>query len=367
VAAEWDHLAAQLSPRTPFTSALWNQIWWKHYRSSRLMVRDDLFLHAVRDGSGALVAVAPMMLTVRPARGPLQGRLLQCFGADRNITEIRGIVCRPQDQAPAIRALAGHFSGSGACWDWIDWGGFREDGTASEALEGSRVVGWERRNPSYYLPLPATWEEFRGGLGRNIKESLRKCYNSLKRDQHTFTLRVVESPLQTPRALEVFFRLHRARARSDAKLKHTDVFSDRRDRAFLSEYALAMAERGQLRIFQMEIAGNVVATRVGFLLGQELYLYYSGYEPEWGKYSVMTTVVAEAIKWAIERGLRSVNLSTGQDVSKTRWNPQEVTFRSAIQVTSGWRSEAAFGAYHRLSQVGVQDSLLGKISRMIRR
>ena len=69
----------------------------------------------------------------------------------------------------------------------------------------------------------------------------------------------------------------------------------------------------------------MVASRVAFVLGDELYLYFSGYEPEWSRYSVMTTTVAESIKWAIERKMRVVNLSTGTDVSKTRWGPTSYT------------------------------------------
>jgi CelD/BcsL family acetyltransferase involved in cellulose biosynthesis len=365
--SEWEALDAQLSPRTPFTGPLWNRLWWKHYRSRRLLVRDELFLHIARDDHGTLMAVAPMMLTRRPSRGLLQGRVVQCFGADRNITEIRGIICRPEDQAQAMNALARHFSVSDLGWDWIDWGGIREDGTVPDCLEDGSLLGWERQSPDFYLALPATWEELRRRMGRNLKESLRKCYNSLKRDGHAFQLRVVESPAETPAALQIFFRLHRARAHSTTPPKHTDVFHSGKDQAFLTEYALTMAERNQLRIFQLEIRGQVVATRLGFLLGDELYLYYSGYDMRWARYSVMTTTVTEAIKWAIERRLRIANLSTGHDVSKARWHPQSINFRSAIQVSRAWRSRAAFRAYHRLSEIGAQDSLLGKISRIVRR
>jgi Acetyltransferase (GNAT) domain len=332
-----------------------------------LLVRDELFLHVARDDQGTLMAVAPMMLTRRPSRGLLQGRVVQCFGADRNITEIRGVICRPDHQALTMNALARHFSTSDLGWDWIDWGGIREDGAVPDCLEEGGLMGWERQSPDFYLSLPSTWEELRAGMGRNLKESLRKCYNSLKRDGHTFRLRVVESPGETPAALETFFRLHRARAHAGVAPKHTDVFHSRKDRAFLTDYALAMAERKQLRIFQLEIGDQVVATRLGFLLGDELYLYYSGYDMRWARYSAMTTAVTEAIKWAIERRLRIINLSTGHDVSKARWHPLSINYRSAIQVSRAWRSRAAFRAYHRLSELGAQDSLLGKIFRIVRR
>lgn len=367
IAREWDTLDAQLFPRTPFTGALWNQLWWKHYRSARLMVRDELFVHTVRDTRGDLVAVAPMMLTRRPSAGPVQGRVIQCFGADRNITEIRGIVCRPQDDAAALGALARSFTTGVAGWDWIDWGVLREDGTGGEEVARAGGLGWERRLPSYYLPLPPSWDELRGRLGRNIKESLRKCYNSLRRDGHAFELRVVDRADQVDPALETLFQLHRERADSNARCKHTNVFDTPRDRAFLTEYVREVARRGQLRLFQLIIAGKVVATRLGFQLDDDLYLYYSGYDMAWARYSVMTTLLAEAIKWAISRRLRLVGLSTGEDVAKTRWSPESVIYRSAVQLGPGWRARAAFGAYDRLAQLGTQDSWLGNLSRRIRR
>jgi CelD/BcsL family acetyltransferase involved in cellulose biosynthesis len=87
-----------------------------------------------------------------------------------------------------------------------------------------------------------------------------------------------------------------------------------RARKFFADYAGHTASRGQLRIFHIAIAGNVVATRIGFVFGRDLYLYYTSYDPAWGKYSIMTTVTAKAIKCAIQHGLKIVNLSTGNDV-----------------------------------------------------
>jgi hypothetical protein len=59
----------------------------------------------------------------------------------------------------------------------------------------------------------------------------------------------------------------------------------------------------------------------------------------------MTTTVAEAIQYAILHGMKSVNLSTGNDVSKTRWNPVEVVTRQALLVSPCWRAELARDVY----------------------
>jgi hypothetical protein len=102
--------------------------------------------------------------------------------------------------------------------------------------------------------------------------------------------------------LATFFELHAERSLAANLPPHANVFTRQPARDFLLEYAQRMAERYQLRIFQLVIGGEVVATRVGFVLGNELYLYYSGYRVAWAQHSVMTTVVAESIKWAIQTG-----------------------------------------------------------------
>ena len=76
-----------------------------------------------------------------------------------------------------------------------------------------------------------------------------------------------------------------------------------------------------------------------------LYLYYSGYDPTYARYSVMTTVVAEAIKFAIANGFRTVNLSTGSDESKLRWKPRVRIYREASLVSPSLRGAVAHDSY----------------------
>ena len=159
-----------------------------------------------------------------------------------------------------------------------------------------------------------SWDEFRGKLRRNIRESLRHCYNSLKRDGHPFELRVAADPANVRGAVDRFLELHVLRSALKHTVSHPNRFASRVSCDFLHDICATMAERGALRIFQLQIRGEIVATRIGFVVGNSLYLYYSGFDPAWSKYSVMTTTVAEAIKYAIAHGLTGVNLSTGQDV-----------------------------------------------------
>ena len=344
---EWEVLAAGIAPWTPFTTPTWNLTHWKHFRRSQLMVRDVLHGYVLRDGVGRLVAIAPMMLTLHPGYGPVRLRELHYFGADPNVTEIRGIICRPEDERAAVSALTEVLGKAYGSWDLLHWGGLRRDEKACADVMAATTLVAERTIPDFYIELPQTFDALRAQLPRNTKEALRKCYNSLKRDGHVFDFDVITRPEDVDAALDVFFRLHTARADADYGVVHPDAFIEPKVQGFLRDYAVASARRGELRIFRLRIAGLVVAMRIGFCSGDELYLYYSGHLPDWGRYSVMTTTVAEALKWAIGAGVKRVNLSIGRDRSKLRWRPTEVPFWEAFQSAPTVRGRLMAGLFRR--------------------
>ncbi len=96
------------------------------------------------------------------------------------------MLCVPELREACYRAVMAALDASPRDWDWIAW----EDGGHGPALFQGRT----RRKSAYVLALPDSWDEFKKRLRRNIKESLRKCYNSLKRDGLSFRLEVLTEP-----------------------------------------------------------------------------------------------------------------------------------------------------------------------------
>src|SRR5207245_7509299 len=132
-------------------------------------------------------------------------RCIAFLGVDKNVTELRGLICRPEREASVVRALLAHFMARRDEWDWFAWDGVRRDGEAYRVLAETEGFEWRGETIDYVLSLPSTWEALRATRSRNIKESLRKCYNSLKRDNHRFGFRVVSDAAELPAALERFF------------------------------------------------------------------------------------------------------------------------------------------------------------------
>ncbi|MBU8895069.1 hypothetical protein DRW03_02260 [Corallococcus sp. H22C18031201] len=365
--SDWQRLAQAHGGGVPFTTWEWNATWWAHFRERRVSVRDGLFVLALRDASGALVAVAPLMRTERPGMGPLRARVLQFFGADPNVTELRGIVRDPAHEREVYAALADYLREHADEWDWMMWSGLRMDGDAARELAALAPLSATREVPMFTLPLEGNWEAFKSTRSRNIKESLRKCYNSLKRDGHAFTFDVARERNEVAHALDTLLRLHRARSTATDTVQHRDVFDSVQASGFLKELCDRLSTQDRVRVFQLRIAGEVVAARVGFVLGSTLYLYYSGYDPRWGDYSVMTTTVAESLKYAFAEGFQVANLSTGRDVSKTRWSPDETVYHEALQLSPARRGQMAFATYRRVREMLDDERVQGWARRFLAR
>lgn len=341
---EWRAFEERLVP-LPFGTFDWNLAWWEHMHAAKLGVRDHLFIHTFRNRERELCGIAPMMRTRRPGVGPLSVRQLQFIGADPNITEIRGVLAPPDTMTDVVKVLWDHLREHSADWDWLQLSGLPASDGLNQTVENIKSSHWVRDVSNFYLELPATWAEFKTQLSRNVKESLRKCYNAPKRDGVTFDFTVQQSPSEVGPALDVFFRLHEARASATEGVKHGNVFRTPQARQFLIGVCQRFAARDALRVFQLKLGDRVIATRIGFVLRDSLYLYYSGYDPEYGKYSVMTTTVAEAIQYAIAQGFATINLSTGNDISKQRWSPRELIYRDAMLWSPSMRGAVTRHAY----------------------
>ena len=138
---------------------------------------------------GRLVAVAPLMHTSRPGIGPPVLRIVPFFGVDAALTEIRGLICRTEDQAPVVEALVKYFLACCGKWDVFRWaglhhpagtygtprlpcafvarGGFRREvATPSTALVPERKVGFPHSEPPPSARFPGNKV---GSARRNIE------------------------------------------------------------------------------------------------------------------------------------------------------------------------------------------------------
>jgi CelD/BcsL family acetyltransferase involved in cellulose biosynthesis len=339
--ADYDQLCGDVGNRLPFALFDWHLTWCRHFLNCHPHIEDEPRFCLLHEPAGRCVAILPLIQSRRQL-GPMRITSLNMLGADPAITEIPTPMVLRGFGALAVRAARDLCSRLGD-WDWIHWSGLGEE--LRGALADAPRLSWRRPLSDFVLDLPPTWEEFRSGLKRNIRESLRHGYNSLRRERHRFELDVIAEPAGIGLGLNRFLELHRMRAGLRNTVIHADRFATQVSRDFLFEVCERLARRGITRIFALRIGREIVAMRIGFVVNGSLYLYYSGYDPRWARYGVMTTTVAEAIKYAIAAGLSRVGLSPTWDIAKSRWGPRQIDYASAYETRDRLRSRCAQGAY----------------------
>ena len=338
---DYEQLNCAAANTSPFALFDWHLAWCTHFMNLDPQVRDLLFILVLRNRDRDCVAIVPLVASQRRF-GPFKIVSIELLGADPSTTEARTPLIEAGYEQPTARAVRGWLL-QYRDWDWITWGGVED--WFGRALTAGTGVQPQASAPAYVLDLPHTWEQFRAGLKRNIRESLRHCRNSLKRDGHEMRFEVLETQAAVRSAVERFVDLHARRAQMTGTVEHPDHFATAVARRFLFDVCERLAARGEMRVFQLRIGADVVAIRLGFVVRDSLYLYYSGFDPQWARYGVMTTVLVEALKYAIAHGFKSVNLSRGTDTSKTRWTPRVVAYTHALELRQRLRSRIAYRCY----------------------
>jgi CelD/BcsL family acetyltransferase involved in cellulose biosynthesis len=327
---EWRAIAAATKDRNPFLMWEWVSEWTNQFSGASLLTA------VVRDGTD-VVAIAPFhrqRYRLGPGLAATALYLLSPLEVE-HLCEIRDILTVPGWEEAALAALLDRVIAIGG-WDWIRF-----------AAEGRNLNAWERvlqrvgsdrfvtlvdAGAMPVMTLASTWTEQRSQLKRNIKESIRRSYNSLDRQGIGFEFLVDEGGSPQGSWLDVFFRLHHLRSIVRGRFSHIDHFQRPSVHAGVAAVLRRAAAAGQLRVFTLRIHGQVVAIRLGFEVDGCLYLYYSGFDPAWWRDGVMTLLMTEMVKWAIDRRLEVLNHSPGIDVSKTRWGTEPVALKSYVLV-----------------------------------
>ena len=301
---DWDRLSAAMEVPSPFHSWEWVRTWWKHFGARRRMR-----IAVLREGEN-VVGIAPLYLV---RYGPLL--VLVPMGWPDRLTEMMEPIVPPQDRDRVEAALM----------EWL----VREHpvglATGLSRSVALRVSDRALESDVYYdwRPLPESWDALLDGLHRSMRGNTRYYPRLLQRGGHSLAFRVADGVDSVRAALPTLYALHTARSDAPSGEKHLDRLRDSVRRSFLDEIAGLLAERGEMKIGILAVDGHDVAAQLWFEQEGTMFLHYSGYDPEWSRFSVAMIVTSEIIRLGIERGMKRVEFLRGSKQFKTRWNTNQ--------------------------------------------
>lgn len=331
----WERLfEAQATPANPFLAPTWVLRWY----SSFVAPQDQVVL-VVSRADEQVVGILPMYVS-RRRLGPLRlaCRLLPVgAGIGSNPYEIPGLLADPRILRDVTRALTTACLNRDVDWSelplapeqsWFEWDWLK---VSSEHMSFGEPV---RARACVILPLRPTWDETRTTLKRNVKESIRRSANRLKKDGRPFEV-VRQSSGLDQAVVERFLSLHQARSElgQNTNQQHPDAYAAKEHRQLMLDALPQLGREGRATMFELYLDGTHVASQLGLHAPGTSYVHSSGFHPDTWELGVVTHLQAELIRYAIERGDSVVNFSPGPNVSKLRWSER-------LWVTN----EFAFGA-----------------------
>jgi CelD/BcsL family acetyltransferase involved in cellulose biosynthesis len=297
LAAEWAALLERCSDPVPFLHPTWHRVWLEEFQDGR-----EQLLYAARDDDGALFGVASLLRT--DATLSFVGHYSICDYMDFVVAPDRA-----NDFFPALLEALGAES-----WSEIDLRGLRDRSSTLEALPAAAQAAgltFEREEEAVapHIDLAATWEDYVAALGKKDRHELRRKMRRLQAagelELHTYTTPPdVEAHL--PLLLQMMIE-----SRSDK----ANFMSEQMGR-FFHRMAPALAAEGLIRLYELELDTKPVASVLCFDQGGQLYLYNSGYDPDFAERSVGIVSKAYCLSDAIESGKRCVDFLRGHEPYK---------------------------------------------------
>jgi CelD/BcsL family acetyltransferase involved in cellulose biosynthesis len=333
---DWEALFDRDPGATVFQRFDWTAAWYECFGRGKA-----LHVLAVRDEVGRLVGLVPMSVAQLTAGAP---RVLNLLGWPIRLTEYVDGISEPRLATQVTEAILETLDRHASAWDLLVLPLVPADRPLAGLGALARRRGYSVQQRDYTRSrgaLPESWEALYRSLPKSMKENVNNYVNRLRRDGHEERLVVVEGGADLDGALDEFLRLHRLRAKSSLGPVHRDRFSAPDRRAFLRKVAHRLSGSGLFRAMFLHVNGRPVAAQLCLVDRGQLYLYYSGFDPAWARYGVMTVLTRRCLEWGIAHGCRGVDMMIGSGLDKRRWGLQEEPVVSVVLANRRARSRLA--------------------------
>ena len=223
-------------------------------------------------------------------------------------------------------------------WDIVRLDGMRPDSTLVQGLTASlpprMAAMWSVDCP--FIPLTATWNDFRSSLSGNFRRNLGRRLRKLEREAPGAVKfeTITGGPGLEP-ALADLIELHDSARRANGQ---SGAFDSAVRRRFYREVVRRFAERGWLRLHRLTVNGQAVASTLCFAYGGKVMLYQLGYDPAWGTYGPGYLITRHMVQSAIEEGASELDMLRGCHPYKFEWNAERrsiVKLRLATSAAGG--------------------------------
>jgi CelD/BcsL family acetyltransferase involved in cellulose biosynthesis len=312
ISDEWRELLKASCVDRLFLSWEWMFTWWKHLAGNRVM-----YLLTVRNAE-KLLAIAPLALRSWQPRRLLPFRMLEFMASDTVGADYLDLIVHSGAETEAIQALCEYLSDNKMI---LELSRIDANRSSIDSLAGRlRKLGWATTRHTIdvcpYIDISGyDWETYLSCVGSSHRYNIRRRIRNLEK-HFSVDVEMVADELQRKNCFRELIKLHHKRRGGP---KRSDAFYNNALIEFHDELSRIALQYGWLRLTLLRLNGRPAASLYGFSCQRKFYFYQSGFDPNYGKYSVGLISLAMSIRSAIEEGIDTYDLLHGDEAYKFRW------------------------------------------------
>jgi CelD/BcsL family acetyltransferase involved in cellulose biosynthesis len=310
---EWTLLFRESRCSNAFLSFSWLSRWWAHFGKNH-----KLFVVTIRDQSGHLIALAPLYIS--RALSTLRLRRLGLLGDGLVGSDYLDVLVAADSATLALQSLAAFIRTHESEWDYVDFADTKRDSYVSTVLreefrKDDLVAAASDSSRCPFAVLPASPEEYFSSLGPKLRKHLKYYLRALQKLGRVDFVTVAEGP-ELQKAFDDLFQLHNARI---LQRKDVSAFALPELADFHRAAVVDLASNGLARIHLLQLDGRTIAAIYLLHAGQAAFLYQSGIDPEYARFSVGSLLIRFAVEEAIRSGIHEFDFLRGDEGYKAQW------------------------------------------------
>lgn len=282
----------------------WFKVWWQSFKDEQ-----EPFIRTVHQGD-TIIGVAPLMK---------KGATLSFIGST-DVCDYQDFIVEPGKESDFSNALLEYLKKTGV--SDLNLAHVRPDSIVVQhllpaALQYKFTAVSSTEDVSFEIGLPSTFEAYLESLTAKQRHEVRRKLRRLT-EEGDILFRFVEKGPGLDSALQTFFHMF-VTSRQDK----ADFLTDAMQRYFrlLTD---VMSERGLLKLGVLELDSKPVAEIMCFDYNDCIYLYNSGYDPQYISLSVGLLSKVFAIRNSIENGKKRFDFLKGAEPYKAHLGGREV-------------------------------------------
>ena len=300
---EWESLLSISPMNSLFLTPQWQEVWWETFGNGRGMagfyLRND-------DGVAAIASLSR------------SGDTLSFMG-NQDTFDYNDFMVSPGYEAVffdlLLRSLEDQSCNALELWSLVE-----TSPTLTYLPDMARERGYEvvveKEDVTSGIELPTTWDDYLAVLSKKDRHELRRKFRRLDSSVNWSWYSIVDQGQVADRLGEFISLMRQSRA-------DKDEYMTLERELFFQRITQRMAQQGALKLFFLEVDGQAVATSLCFDYASSRLLYNSGYNPEFGYYSVGLLLNALCLKEAIEQGKSYFDFLRGPEPYKQHLGGQQ--------------------------------------------